>query len=73
MPEGGGAAGPDDHGRRPAWGRHGGFPPGGSRRHPPGGQRAGRRPPWWPEGEPFPPPWRGGPRRFPRRVGLLVA
>ena len=73
MPEGGGAAGPEDHGRRPAWGRHGGFPPGGPRGYPPGGPWAGRRPPWWPEGEPFPPPWRGGPRRFPRRVGLLVA
>ena len=44
-------------------------------------RRAGGRPPWWPEGEPFPPeggwrggPWRGGPRRrFPRRVGLLAA
>ena len=58
-------------------------------------RRAGGRPPWWPEGEPFPPEggWRGGPpwagggsrwggagsrgggprRRFPRRVGLLVA
>jgi two-component system, OmpR family, sensor histidine kinase BaeS len=57
-------------------------------------RQAGRRPPWWPEGEPFPPQggWRGGPRwaggpggprwagnrggprrRFPRRVGLLVA
>jgi signal transduction histidine kinase len=37
---------------------------------------SGRRPPWWPEGEPFPPGpgWRGGPgRRFPRRVALLVA
>ena len=34
-----------------------------------------RRPPWWPEGEPFPPPWSGGwgRRRFPRRVGLLFA
>jgi signal transduction histidine kinase len=46
-----------------------------------------RRPPWWPEGESFPPgrgggqggwgPWwaggRGGPRRFPRRLGLLTA
>jgi two-component system, OmpR family, sensor histidine kinase BaeS len=33
-----------------------------------------RRPPWWPEDEPFPPEggW-GGPRRFPRRVGLLFA
>jgi two-component system sensor histidine kinase BaeS len=42
--------------------------------HRPGGWRAGQRPPWWPEGEPFPPTWRrGGPRRFPRRVGLLVA
>ena len=49
-------------------------PAGGPRRYPPGGPWAGRRPPWWPEGEPFPPPWRGGPRRrFPRRVGLLVA
>jgi signal transduction histidine kinase len=60
-------------------------------------RQARRRPPWWPEGEPFPPEggWRGGPgwagagggprwggpgrggggprRRFPRRVGLLVA
>jgi signal transduction histidine kinase len=44
------------------------------RRHPSGGFGAGRRPPWWPEGEPFPPPaWRGGPPRFPRRVGLVVA
>jgi signal transduction histidine kinase len=34
----------------------------------------GRRPPWWPEGEPFPGAWPGGPRRrFPRRLGLLVA
>jgi hypothetical protein len=34
--------------------------------------RAGGRPPWWPQGEPFPPPWRGGPRRrFPRRLGFL--
>jgi signal transduction histidine kinase len=49
----------------PPWGRHRGYPPG---QWPPG-----RRPPWWPEGEPFP-PWRGGPRRrFPRRVGFLVA
>jgi signal transduction histidine kinase len=33
-----------------------------------------RRPPWWPETEPFPPPggW-GGPRRFPRRVGIVFA
>jgi two-component system sensor histidine kinase BaeS len=33
-----------------------------------------RRPPWWPESEPFPPPggW-GGPRRFPRRVGFVFA
>jgi signal transduction histidine kinase len=59
----------------PGRGRHGGYPPAGRyRRYPPGGPWAGRRPPWWPEGEPFPPPWRGGPRpRFPRRVGLLVA
>jgi two-component system sensor histidine kinase BaeS len=33
----------------------------------------GPRPPWWPEGEPFPPPWQRRRRRFPRRVGLLVA
>jgi two-component system sensor histidine kinase BaeS len=49
--------------------------PAGGRRHrryPPGGFRAGR-PPWWPEGEPFPPAWGSGPRRFPRRVGLVVA
>jgi signal transduction histidine kinase len=33
-----------------------------------------RRPPWWPEGEPFPPPWSGGRgRRFPRRVALVFA
>jgi signal transduction histidine kinase len=33
-----------------------------------------RPPPWWPETEPFPPPWTGGPRRrFPRRVGILFA
>jgi signal transduction histidine kinase len=34
-----------------------------------------RPPPWWPEGEPFPPPWQGGwgRRRFPRRVGILFA
>jgi signal transduction histidine kinase len=34
-----------------------------------------RPPPWWPEGEPFPPPWQGGwgRRRFPRRVGFLFA
>ena len=43
------------------------------RRYPPGGYRPGRRPPWWPEGEPFPPAWGSGPRRFPRRVGLVVA
>ena len=49
----------------PAGGRH--------RRYPPEGVRAGRRPPWWPEGEPFPPAWGGGPRRFARRVGLVVA
>jgi two-component system sensor histidine kinase BaeS len=51
-----------DH--RPDRGRH---------RDPPGGFRPGRRPPWWPEDEPFPPDWRGGGRRFPRRVGLVVA
>jgi signal transduction histidine kinase len=34
-----------------------------------------RPPPWWPEGEPFPPPWQGGwgRRRFRRRVGILFA
>jgi two-component system sensor histidine kinase BaeS len=34
-----------------------------------------RRPPWWPEDEPFPPRggWGGPPRRFPRRLGLLFA
>jgi signal transduction histidine kinase len=36
-----------------------------------------RRPPWWPENEPFPPQggwgWGGAPRRFPRRVGILFA
>ena len=52
-----------DHG--PSRGRH--------RRHPPGAFRAGGRPPWWPEGEPFPPEWRGRARRFPRRLGLVVA
>jgi signal transduction histidine kinase len=57
-PGNGGAAGP---GRDPGWGHRRGRGPAG-------------RPPWWPEGEPFPPrPGRGGPRRFPRRVGLLVA
>jgi signal transduction histidine kinase len=57
--EGGGGPGPP-------WGRHRGYPPGQWRSQ-------GQRPPWWPEGEPFP-PWRGGPRRrFPRRVGFLVA
>jgi len=44
----------------------------------PGSRRGPRsRPPWWPEGEPFPPPWRaggwGGRHRFPGRIGLLVA
>jgi two-component system sensor histidine kinase BaeS len=34
----------------------------------------GGRPGWWPEGEPFRPPWRGGQhRRFPRRLGCLFA
>jgi signal transduction histidine kinase len=63
-----GSGGGADQGR--AWG------PGG--RYPHGRGWGGRRPPWWPEGEPYPPPgwsgWRGGPRRrFPRRLGLLVA
>ncbi len=33
-----------------------------------------RRPPWWPEGEPFPPAWRGGrhgPPQFIRWIGCL--
>src|SRR6266705_4315273 len=43
------------------------------------GQPPGRRPPWWPEGEPFPPRRRYGPPQFVRWVGcffvtaLLVA
>jgi len=36
-----------------------------------------RRPPWWPENEPFPPRggwgWSGAPRRFPRRLGIVFA
>jgi signal transduction histidine kinase len=70
----GGAAGSDrgaegwEYGWHPGAGRGGWYPEAGR-----GGWYPGRRPPWWPEGEPFP-PWRGGPRRrFPRRVGLLVA
>jgi signal transduction histidine kinase len=68
-PPGGGARA----GWAPAWGDRGRGPHGGYRgRYPPGRFPAGR-PPWWPEGEPFP-PWSGGPRRrFPRRVGLVVA
>jgi signal transduction histidine kinase len=43
-------------------------------RGPARGPRGGRRPPWWPADEPFPPAWsEGHRRRFPRRVGLLVA
>ena len=42
-----------------------------------GGPWRRSRPPWWPEGEPFPPTgptaWRGMRRRFLRRVGLFVA
>jgi signal transduction histidine kinase len=66
-PAGGGPPGPGwGPGQGPPWRYRGGYPP--------GRWQAGRRPPWWPEGEPFPPPWRAGPRRrFPRRVGLLVA
>jgi two-component system, OmpR family, sensor histidine kinase BaeS len=53
-------------GQGPPWGGHG--------RYPPGGPWRGRRPPWWPEGEPFPPAWPGRyRRRFGRRVGLLAA
>ena len=41
------------------------------------GRGPGFRPPWWPEGEPFPPsgpgPWRGMRRYFLRRVALVVA
>ncbi len=37
------------------------------------GPRRGRRPPWWPEGEPFPPRrWgRNGPPAFVRRIGCF--
>ena len=36
------------------------------------GGRPRRRPPWWPEGEPFPPPrWRAGPPHFLRWIGCL--
>lgn len=46
----------------PPWHRHG---------------RGGFRPPWWPEGEPFPPhgpmAWRGMRRRFARRIALFFA
>src|SRR6202165_3188500 len=37
------------------------------------GPPPGRRPPWWPEGEPFPPRrWgRGGPPAFARRIGCF--
>jgi two-component system sensor histidine kinase BaeS len=42
-----------------------------------GGWGQGRRPPWWPENEPFPPAgpgaWRGMRRRFARRIGLALA
>ena len=38
--------------------------------------REGRRPPWWPRDEPFPPAgragWRGGRRFFLRRVALIL-
>ena len=52
---------------RHGWGTHG---------HGPGGP--GFRPPWWPEGEPFPPArggpeaWRGRRRHFVRRVAVFV-
>ncbi len=38
------------------------------------GPRPGRRPPWWPAGEPFPPRrWRrGGPPTFVRRLGCFL-
>jgi signal transduction histidine kinase len=73
-PEPGGGAGPGEPGWGPGRGHHGRYDPPGYRRYGPGGFRPGGRPPWWPEGEPFPPPgWPGGPRRFPRRVGLVVA
>src|SRR5438876_7651709 len=49
----------------------------------PGFHGSRMRPPWWPEGEPFPPAggsgwrgpggWPGGRRRFVRRVGLVLA
>jgi two-component system sensor histidine kinase BaeS len=43
---------------------------------PEGWRGKGFRPPWWPEGEPFPPASRGGwdgRRRFPRRLGRVFA
>ena len=43
---------------------------------PPPGPGARRMPPWWPEGEPWPPrrpPWQLAPRRFRRRFLLAVA
>ena len=52
---------------RHGWGEH---------RHGPGGP--GFRPPWWPEGEPFPPSgggpqaWRGRRRRFVRRFVVFL-
>ena len=41
-----------------------------------GPPRRGRRPPWWPEGEPFPPAgreWRRIQRRIMRRVAIAIA
>jgi signal transduction histidine kinase len=66
MPDGptGRDRGPGGGHRGPYGGYRGRYPPG---RFPPG------RPPWWPEGEPFPPWSPGARRRFPRRVGLVVA
>ena len=39
------------------------------------GPPRGRRPPWWPQGEPWPPPggWHSVRRRFVRRIALLLA
>jgi two-component system sensor histidine kinase BaeS len=36
------------------------------------GPPPGRRPPWWPEGEPFPPARRSGPPHFIRWIGCFV-
>jgi signal transduction histidine kinase len=50
-----------DQGRRDSWA------PGEGLRWWRSGGRPRRRPPWWPEDEPWPPRWQGGPPRFARR------